>query len=277
MGTVTNEGHAFLYVGHFTDSYLGAIDLDMRHPEASGPCSPPWGRRCRRKVHRVRHEGRVDEELETQSAQDGLRAPRGVRPRGPGPRVGAERVRHPDHHGEHPRPRAIGARLVRVPRQARRRGASLRPLADCNATTVLAIDDYTTDAGDGGTDKELPHLYALVTQTTRGEVAVIDTTSINNYVLDQDPSVPGRTSSPSALSRSTSSPRRAAPPRSSASPRSGARGSSPFLPRGFAPPPPTARAARAAPTAAPPAARSRCRRSARGPRAASRPPRGRCC
>ena len=70
-------------------------------------------------------------------------------------------------------------------------GSSLRPLADCNATTVLAIDDYTTDAGDGGIDKELPHLYALVTQTTRGEVAVIDTTSINNYVLDQDPSVPG--------------------------------------------------------------------------------------
>ena len=71
-------------------------------------------------------------------------------------------------------------------------GASaLRPLTDCNATTVLTIDDYTTAEVDGGPTKELPHLYALVTQTTRGEVAVIDTTSLNNYVLDQDPSVPG--------------------------------------------------------------------------------------
>ena len=69
--------------------------------------------------------------------------------------------------------------------------SSLRPISDCNGTTVLSIDDYATDAGDGGADKDLPHLYALVTQTTRGEVAVIDTTSINNYVLDQDPSVPG--------------------------------------------------------------------------------------
>jgi hypothetical protein len=68
--------------------------------------------------------------------------------------------------------------------------SSLRPITDCNATTVLSINDYTTEE-DGGAGKDLPHLYALVTQTTRGEVAVIDTTSINNYVLDQDPSVPG--------------------------------------------------------------------------------------
>jgi hypothetical protein len=70
-------------------------------------------------------------------------------------------------------------------------GSSLRPITDCNATTVLSINDYTTTEADGGLYKDLPHLYALVTQTTRGEVAVIDTTSINNYVLDQDPSVPG--------------------------------------------------------------------------------------
>ncbi|HSN98545.1 MAG TPA: hypothetical protein VLS89_09605, partial [Candidatus Nanopelagicales bacterium] len=37
----------------------------------------------------------------------------------------------------------------------------------------------------------LPHLYALVTQTTRGEVAVIDLTTNESPVLDQDPSVPG--------------------------------------------------------------------------------------
>ena len=36
MGNVKEGSHAFLYVGHFTDSYLGAIDLDMRHPESFG-------------------------------------------------------------------------------------------------------------------------------------------------------------------------------------------------------------------------------------------------
>ncbi len=35
-GEQGQEGHAFLFVGHFTDSYLGAIDLDMRHPESFG-------------------------------------------------------------------------------------------------------------------------------------------------------------------------------------------------------------------------------------------------
>ena len=69
--------------------------------------------------------------------------------------------------------------------------SALRPITECNATTVLDINDFTTTEADGGTNKDLPHLYALVTQTTRGEVAVIDTTSINNYVLDQDSSVPG--------------------------------------------------------------------------------------
>ncbi len=35
-GKVVENGHAFLIVGHFTDSYLGVIDLDMRHPETFG-------------------------------------------------------------------------------------------------------------------------------------------------------------------------------------------------------------------------------------------------
>jgi hypothetical protein len=30
------DPHAFLYVGHFTDSYLGVVDLDMSHPETFG-------------------------------------------------------------------------------------------------------------------------------------------------------------------------------------------------------------------------------------------------
>src|SRR5262249_41715881 len=30
------EGHSFLFVGHFTDSYVGVVDLDMRHDETFG-------------------------------------------------------------------------------------------------------------------------------------------------------------------------------------------------------------------------------------------------
>ena len=30
------DGHALLYVGHFTDSYMGVVDLDMRHPNTFG-------------------------------------------------------------------------------------------------------------------------------------------------------------------------------------------------------------------------------------------------
>jgi len=32
----TKAEHAFLVIGHFTDSYLGVVDLDMRHPETFG-------------------------------------------------------------------------------------------------------------------------------------------------------------------------------------------------------------------------------------------------
>jgi hypothetical protein len=28
--------HSYLFVGHFTDSYLGVVDLDMRHPDTFG-------------------------------------------------------------------------------------------------------------------------------------------------------------------------------------------------------------------------------------------------
>jgi len=69
--------------------------------------------------------------------------------------------------------------------------SSVRPITDCDASTVISVNDFTANDLDGGAKKELPHLYALVTQTTRGEVAVIDTTATSNSVLDQDPSVPG--------------------------------------------------------------------------------------
>ena len=32
----SNADHAFMYVGHFTDSYIGVVDLDMRRPQTFG-------------------------------------------------------------------------------------------------------------------------------------------------------------------------------------------------------------------------------------------------
>ncbi|MFO0757834.1 MAG: hypothetical protein U0359_15165 [Byssovorax sp.] len=63
------------------------------------------------------------------------------------------------------------------------------PLEQCTGALVTEIDQYVDT--DGGAAAVVPHLYALVTQTTRGEVAVIDTTATQNSVLDEDPSIPG--------------------------------------------------------------------------------------
>jgi hypothetical protein len=34
--TATDPGHAYLYVAHFTDSYIGVVDLDTRHTRTYG-------------------------------------------------------------------------------------------------------------------------------------------------------------------------------------------------------------------------------------------------
>jgi len=65
-----------------------------------------------------------------------------------------------------------------------------RALTDCSRAFASSTEDYGVDESGQST---LPHLYALVTQTTRGEVAVIDMTTEEFPVLDQDPSVPGAT------------------------------------------------------------------------------------
>jgi hypothetical protein len=31
-----DSGHALAYIGHFTDSYLGVVDLDRRHQQSYG-------------------------------------------------------------------------------------------------------------------------------------------------------------------------------------------------------------------------------------------------
>jgi hypothetical protein len=73
-------------------------------------------------------------------------------------------------------------------------GTVEHPLGDCSAQLFTDINEYLyeddagdVDAGSGA----LPHLYALVTQTTRGEVAVIDTSSTQRQVLDENPVEPG--------------------------------------------------------------------------------------
>jgi hypothetical protein len=62
-----------------------------------------------------------------------------------------------------------------------------RSIYDCSGSRYKTPDDY--GVVDGETTQ--PHLYALVTQTTRGEVAVIDMSTQTESVLDQNPRVPG--------------------------------------------------------------------------------------
>src|SRR5690606_19972990 len=62
------------------------------------------------------------------------------------------------------------------------------PITDCSRLPASSPDDYGVDENGETT---LPHLYALVTQTTRGEVAIVDLTTTTQAVLDLDPTVPG--------------------------------------------------------------------------------------
>ena len=66
---------------------------------------------------------------------------------------------------------------------------SFRPLSDCTSLLYDTPRDY-------GPDGTVPHLYALVTLEQRGEVAVIDLSTEEDQVLDQDPSTPGETPLP---------------------------------------------------------------------------------
>ncbi len=72
-------------------------------------------------------------------------------------------------------------------------GLAPRALGACTAEEAENTADF--DQGDQGDDEnpggELPHLYAFVAQTTRGELAVIDLSSDDGNVLDQDGSTPG--------------------------------------------------------------------------------------
>ncbi len=79
----------------------------------------------------------------------------------------------------------------------------MRPLENCThvGDAGRTITDFGTAIGGAGgegghtlgTDPtgEVPHLYALVTQTIRGEVAIVDVTASAENVLDHDPSTPG--------------------------------------------------------------------------------------
>ncbi|WP_437290905.1 hypothetical protein [Sorangium sp. So ce406] len=64
------------------------------------------------------------------------------------------------------------------------------PITDCSYRTADSPSDFEVDEDDGGR-ATLPHLYALVTQTSRGEVAVIDMTTERSPILDLDSGTPG--------------------------------------------------------------------------------------
>lgn len=63
------------------------------------------------------------------------------------------------------------------------------PQARCDSHITDDPSSYAVDANGG----PKPHLYGLVTQTVRGEVAVVDVTAATDSVLDQDPTTPGAT------------------------------------------------------------------------------------
>ncbi len=63
------------------------------------------------------------------------------------------------------------------------------PITDCSYRTVESSTDYEVDAEDGGR-ATLPHLYGLVTQTARGEVAIVDMTTESALTVDRDPGTP---------------------------------------------------------------------------------------
>ncbi|AUX22326.1 hypothetical protein SOCEGT47_028270 [Sorangium cellulosum] len=64
------------------------------------------------------------------------------------------------------------------------------PITDCARRYAESPDDFEVDPEDEGRAK-LPHLYALVTQTSRGEVAIVDLTTERSSILDLDPGTPG--------------------------------------------------------------------------------------
>src|SRR5262249_47422573 len=64
----------------------------------------------------------------------------------------------------------------------------VRPLSACGGQVVFDQNTFALD--DAGTIP-INHLYALVTQTSRGEVAVVDLTAQNGSVIDQNPGIPG--------------------------------------------------------------------------------------
>lgn len=64
------------------------------------------------------------------------------------------------------------------------------PTAD-SADFALALSSCTSSRADQLDDYAIPHLYALVTQTQQGEVAVVDLTTESDAVVDEDPTVPG--------------------------------------------------------------------------------------
>ena len=81
---------------------------------------------------------------------------------------------------------------------------SERPLAECSAQQFTSICQYEYQDDAGAADADIvrddagvpvatyyPHLYALVTQTETGEVAVVDTSALAGAVLDENPLEPG--------------------------------------------------------------------------------------
>lgn len=74
------------------------------------------------------------------------------------------------------------------------KGPVPRSASACTAEEAEGIEDFDRREDEEGApapEDELPHLYAFVAQTTRGELAMVDLTADDGNVLDQDGSTPG--------------------------------------------------------------------------------------
>ena len=147
------------YVSHFTDSYIGLIDLDQSHSETFESIVATIGIPTPRRL----------------PSETRCRCPRAVRRScrtWPG-------VLAAGGHGSRAIARAVGALGLLVSGEPANDTPPGLPLEACTSfSTSLAADDFS-----------VPHAISLVTQTRRGEVAVVDVTA--GGVVDVDPARPG--------------------------------------------------------------------------------------
>ena len=164
-GTDSNGAYAYLYVGHFTDSYIGVVDLNQAHGSNYGQMIAPLEFPPHRGVEMMRSSA---SRLVLLGSSIGLMI--GAASCTTDPLSTSLRALESSDHMAFV---CLGA-----------------PSDDANAA-AMALSDCDSSRTSSASDYSVPHLYALVTQPNRGELAVVDMTTTTDAVIDQNPSVPG--------------------------------------------------------------------------------------